>query len=83
MDTTQTGQDLRGQEAARMKTVLYARVSTLDQTLEHTSRPKPRRRAIVLTRWWSIMAYRASGRLYVTAQKDEGCSTCCGQATLS
>ena len=35
MDTTQTGQDLRGQEAARMKTVLYCRVSTTDQTLEH------------------------------------------------
>ena len=35
VDTTQTGQDLRGQEAARMKTVLYCRVSTTDQTLEH------------------------------------------------
>jgi putative DNA-invertase from lambdoid prophage Rac len=35
VDTTQTGQDLRGQEAASMKTVLYCRVSTLDQTLDH------------------------------------------------
>jgi putative DNA-invertase from lambdoid prophage Rac len=34
VDYTQNGQDLWGQEAP-MKTVLYCRVSTVDQTLEH------------------------------------------------
>ena len=34
-DAARTGQEPRGQEAAPMKTVLYCRVSTLDQTLEH------------------------------------------------
>ena len=34
-DRPKTGRHLRGHEAGRMKTVLYARVSTLDQTLEH------------------------------------------------
>lgn len=35
MDNLKGGQDLRGQRAALMKTVLYCRVSTLDQTLAH------------------------------------------------
>jgi putative DNA-invertase from lambdoid prophage Rac len=34
VDYARNGQDLRGQEAP-MKTVLYCRVSTVDQTLEH------------------------------------------------
>jgi predicted site-specific integrase-resolvase len=34
-DSPDIGQEPRGQQAAPMKTVLYCRVSTLDQTLEH------------------------------------------------
>jgi putative DNA-invertase from lambdoid prophage Rac len=35
VDNPKGGQDLSGQRAALMKTVLYCRVSTLDQTLAH------------------------------------------------
>ena len=35
MDDAKNGQDPRGQDAVPMKTVLYCRVSTADQTLEH------------------------------------------------
>ena len=52
VDTPQTGQDLRGQEAARMKTVLYCRVSTPDQTLEH-QRTQAEAAGYRLMRWWS------------------------------
>ena len=65
-----------------MKTVLYCRVSTADQTLEH-QRIQAEAAGYRFDEVVVDHGIWAFGRLCVTAQRDEGSSTCSGKGTPS
>ena len=63
-----------------MKTVLYCRVSTADQTLEH-QRIQAEAAGYRFDEVVVDHGIWAFGRLCVTAQKGNGYSTCCAKGT--